>query len=182
MSLMSWENETGVKFTAGVGLEPVGHRAQQGRPAVAVLCRFKNAWLASFFSLAARYALPSWRGFPHSAAGGGAEKPIFRVTGLQGHLSHAAAYGEAVAGSGRPAGSGPSAGAGEGLPKVFPASSPREVGYQFQEFLWQPRCLLRKIVNFVNVCSDGDLVCRGRTGTVERAGMTEIFLARDHIR
>lgn len=60
----------------------------------------------------------------------------YRVTGLQGHLSHAAAYGEAVAGSGRPAGSGP--GAGEGLPKVFPAASPREVGYQFQEFLWQP--------------------------------------------
>lgn len=58
-------------------------------------------------------------------------------SGLQGHpksLSHAAAYGEAVAGSGRPAGSG----AGEGLPKVFPASSPHEVGYQFQEFLWQP--------------------------------------------
>lgn len=27
-------------------------------------------------------------------------------SGLQGHLSHAAAYGEAVAGSGRPAGSG----------------------------------------------------------------------------
>lgn len=62
-------------------------------------------------------------------------------SGLQGHpknLSHAAAYGEAVAGSGRPAGSGPRAGAGEGLPKVFPASSPQELGYQFQEFLRQP--------------------------------------------
>lgn len=56
MSLMSWEKKTGVKFKAEVGLEPVGHRAQQGRPAGAVLCRFKDAWLASFFSLAARYA------------------------------------------------------------------------------------------------------------------------------
>lgn len=58
-------------------------------------------------------------------------------SGLQGHpknLSHAATYGAAVAGSGWPAGSGPRAGAGEGLPKVFPASSPREVGTSSRSF------------------------------------------------